>query len=192
MRRSYSYAIITLAIVSALSGYVVVSGIGIGNSPNATGGTSLPVAGGILNTANSLWGKQSGNDNSSDSLDISPNSNIIAADGNNDADQSNLSPSVNFLGNSGVTTSEDIQVDNSGSNSNTHYGTSSSDGGCTDTTHECFEFVVPESLPEWLLWWVHHWRYWADLPISDKQRAKQVSDRQFNVTNRYPDGWNMK
>ena len=146
MRRSYNYVILTVAIALALSGYVVVSGIGIGNLPNGTGGTSPPIAGGILDAANSLGGKQSGNDD--DSLDISPNSNIIAADGNNDADQSNLSPSVNFLGNSGVTTSEDIQVDNSGSNSNTHYGTSSSDGGCTDTTHECFEFVVPESLPE--------------------------------------------
>ena len=146
MRRSYNYVILTVAIALALSGYVVVSGIGIGNLPNGTGGTSLPIAGGIPDTANSLGEKQSGNDDVS--LDISPNSNIIAADGNNDADQSNLSPSVNFLGNSGVTTSEDIQVDNSGSNSNTHYGTSSSDGGCTDTTHECFEFVVPESLPE--------------------------------------------
>src|SRR5881628_3758240 len=109
MRRSYNYVIVTVAITLSLSGYVVVSGIGIGNLPNETGGTSLPIAGGIPDTANSLGGKQSGN---------------------NDAVQSNLSPSVNFLGNSGVTTSEDIQVDNSGSNSNTHYGTSSSDGGC--------------------------------------------------------------
>ena len=144
MRRSYNYVILTVAIALALSGYVVVSGIGIGNLPNGTGGTSLPIAGGIPDTANSLGGKQSGNDNNSDSLDISLNSNIIAADGNNDADQSNLSL-VNFLGNSGVTTSEDIQVDNSDSNSNTHYGTSSSDGGCTDTAQECFGFVVPES-----------------------------------------------
>jgi len=134
-----------VAITLALSGYVVVSGIGVGNLPNGTGGTSLPIAGGILDTANPLGGKQSGNDDYSDSLDISPNSNIIPADGNNDADQSNLSPSVNFLGDSGVTTSEDIQVDNSDSNSNTHYGTSSSDGGCTDTAQECFGFVVPES-----------------------------------------------
>src|SRR5437899_10171229 len=147
MRRSYNYVILTVAIALALSGYVVVSGIGIGNLPNGTRGTSLPIAGGILDTASSLGGKQSGNDNNSDSLDISPNSNNIAADGNNDADRSksNLSPSVNFLGNSGVTTSEDIQVDNSGSNSNTHYGTSSSDRGCTDTAHECFGFAVPES-----------------------------------------------
>src|SRR5438876_5588511 len=144
MRRSYNYVILTVAIALALSGYVVVSGIGIGNLPNGTRGTSLPIAGGILDTANSLGGKQSGNDNNSDSLDISPNSNIIADDRNNDADQSNLSPSVNFLG-SGVTTSEDIQVGNSGSNSNTHHGTFSSDGDCTDTAHECFGFVVPES-----------------------------------------------
>ena len=143
MRRSYNYVILTVAIALALSGYVVVSGIGIGNLPNGTRGTSLPIAGGILDTASSLGGKQSGNDD--DSLDISPNSNIIPTDGNNDADQSNLSPSVNFLGDSGVTTSEDIQVDNSGSNSNTHYGTSSSDRGCTDTAHECFGFAVPES-----------------------------------------------
>src|SRR6059036_802159 len=135
MRRSYNYVILTVAITLALSGYVVVSGIGVGNLPNGIGGTSLPIAGGILDSANSLGGKQSGNDNNSDSLDISPNGNIIAADGNNDADQ----------GNSGVTTSEDIQVDNSDSNSNTHYGTSSSDGGCTDTAQECFGFVVPES-----------------------------------------------
>src|SRR5437867_3605820 len=133
MRRSYNYVILTVAITLALSGYVVVSGIGVGNLPNGTGGTSLPIAGGILDTANPLGGKQSGNDDYSDSLDISPNGNIIAADGNNDADQ----------GNSGVTTSEDIQVDNSDSNS--HYGTSSSDGGCTDTAQECFGFVVPES-----------------------------------------------
>src|SRR5213594_2283858 len=145
MRRSYNYVIVTVAITLSLSGYVVVSGIGIGNLPNETGGTSLPIAGSIPDTANSLGGKQSGNDDNSDSLVISPNSNILAADGNNDAVQSNLSPSVNFLGNSGVTTSEDIQVDNSGSNSNTHYGTSSSDGGCTDTANECFGFVVPES-----------------------------------------------
>ena len=135
MRRSYNYVILTVAITLALSGYVVVSGIGIGNLPNGTRGTSLPIAGGILDTANPLGGKQSGNDDYSDSLDISPNGNIIAADGNNDADQ----------GNSGVTTSEDIQVDNSDSNSNTHYGTSSSDGGWTDTANECFGFAVPES-----------------------------------------------
>ena len=145
MRRSYNYVILTVAIALALSGYVVVSGIGIGNLPNGTGGTSLPIAGGIPDTANSLGGKKSGKDDNSDSLDTSPSSNIIADDGNNDADQSNLPPSMNFLGNSGITTSEDIQVDNSVSNSNTHYGTSSSDGGCTDTANECFGFAVPES-----------------------------------------------
>ena len=145
MRRSYNYVILTVAITLALSGYVVVSGIGIGNLPNGTGGTSLPIAGGIPDTANSPGVKQSGNDDNSETLDISPNSNIIAADGNDHADQSNLSPSANFLGNSGVTTSKDIQVDNSGSNSNTHYGTSSSDRGCTDTPPECFGFAVPES-----------------------------------------------
>ena len=145
MRRSYNYVILTVAITLALSGYVVVSGIGIGNLPNGTGGTSLPIAGGIPDTANSLGGKQSENDDNSGSLAINPNSNILAADSNNDADQTNPSSSVNFLGNSGVTTSKDIQVDKSGSNSNTHYGTSSSDGGCTDTANECFGFAVPES-----------------------------------------------